>query len=113
MTGAVMNDLSDPVFKGCTRPAMLWSVPMAMLLPAIGLLLILGMWGLWLYPPAGLTSFSLMVPVYFAMRAVTRRDDQRLRQLVLRLRMVLGQRNRRFWRARTYAPIRFKSRGRS
>lgn len=108
-----MNDLSDPVFKGCTRPAMLWSVPMAMLLPVIGLLLILGMWGLWLYPPAGLTSFALTVPVYFAMRAVTRRDDQRLRQLVLCLRMVLGQRNRRFWGARAYAPIRFKNRGRS
>lgn len=105
-----MNDLADPIFKGCTRPAMLWNVPLALLLPALGLLLILGMWGLWLYPPAGLTAFALMAPVYLAMRSVTRHDDQRLRQLVLRLRMVLIQRNRRFWGARAYAPIHFTKR---
>jgi type IV secretion system protein VirB3 len=45
------------------------------------------------------------------MRAVTRHDDQRLAQLALRLRMVVRQRNRGFWCAHAYTPLRLKRRG--
>lgn len=51
-----------------------------------------------------------MIPVFVAMRVITRNDDQRLAQLVLRLRIGLPQRNRRFWGAHAYVPVRLKRR---
>jgi type IV secretion system protein VirB3 len=51
-----------------------------------------------------------MIPVFVAMRVVTRRDDQRLAQYALRLRMVLRQGNRRFWGMHAYTPVRLKRR---
>jgi type IV secretion system protein VirB3 len=44
------------------------------------------------------------------MRAMTRHDDQRLAQRALRVRMKLRQRNRGFWGAHTYVPVRLKRR---
>jgi type IV secretion system protein VirB3 len=38
------------------------------------------------------------------MRIVTKKDDQRLRQVFMRLQLTLPQANRGFWKARSYAP---------
>jgi type IV secretion system protein VirB3 len=105
-----MDSLKDPVFKGCTRPAMLWGVPLVAFLLVGGAMLIPAIWALLMRPPVGVGMLVLMIPVFVAMRAVTKRDDQRLRQLALRLQMTLRQRNRAFWGARAYTPIRFKRR---
>ena len=104
------NPLKDPVFKGCTRPAMLWGVPLVAFLLVGGAMLIPAIWALLVRPPIGVVLLVLMIPVFVGMRIVTKRDDQRLRQLALRLSMSLRQRNRAFWLARSYAPIRFKRR---
>ncbi len=108
----MMNTLRDPVFKGCTRPAMLWGVPLVPFLMVGGGMLIPAIWALLASPPLGVGLLFLMIPVFVAMRVVTRRDDQRLAQYALRLRMVLRQGNRRFWGARAYTPVRLKRRGR-
>ncbi len=105
-----MDTLKDPVFKGCTRPAMLWGVPLVAFLLVGGAMLIPAIWALLVRPPVGVALLFVMIPVFVGMRTVTKRDDQRLRQLALRLQMTLRQRNRAFWLARSYAPIRFKKR---
>ncbi|CAD6562799.1 type IV secretion system protein VirB3 [Paraburkholderia sabiae] len=112
ITTSSIKRLSDPVFKGCTRPAMLWGVPLVPFLMIGGGMLIPAIWALLASPPLGVGLLFLMIPVFVAMRVVTRRDDQRLAQYALRLRMVLRQGNRRFWSARAYTPIRLKRRGR-
>lgn len=105
-----MNALKDPVFKGCTRPAMLWGVPLVSALMVGGGMLIPAIWALLASPPVGVGILLLMIPVFVAMRVITRNDDQRLAQLALRLRIGLRQRNRRFWGAHAYMPVRLKRR---
>jgi type IV secretion system protein VirB3 len=105
-----MHSLKDPVFKGCTRPAMLWGVPLVPSLIAGGGMLIPAIWALLASPPFGVAILFLMIPVFVVMRLVTRHDDQRLAQYLLRLRMVLRQGNRRVWGMNAYVPVRLKRR---
>ncbi|NUY02466.1 type IV secretion system protein VirB3 [Paraburkholderia youngii] len=105
-----MNPLKDPVFKGCTRPAMLWGVPLVPFLMVGGGMLIPAIWALLASPPLGVAILLLIIPVFVVMRVITRHDDQRLAQYMLRLRMVLRQGNRRFWGVHAYVPVRLKRR---
>lgn len=106
-----VNRLRDPVFKGCTRPAMLWGVPLVPFLMVGGSILIPAIWALLASPPVGIGIVLLLIPVFVTMRSVTRHDDQRLAQFALRIRMVSRQRNRRFWGAHAYMPLCLKRRG--
>ncbi|MEX3960292.1 type IV secretion system protein VirB3 [Trinickia sp. EG282A] len=105
-----MTSLKDPVFKGCTRPATLWGVPLVPFLIAGGGMLIPAIWALLVSPPLGVAIVFLIGPVYITMRVMTRRDDQRLAQYALRFRMRLQQRNRQFWGTHSYVPVRLKRR---
>jgi type IV secretion system protein VirB3 len=105
-----MNPLKDPVFKGCTRPAMLWGIPLVPFLMVGGGMLIPSIWALLTSPPLGVGLLFLMIPVFVAMRLITRRDDQRLAQYALRVRLVFRQRNCRFWGTHAYLAIRLKRR---
>ncbi len=67
-----MNPLRDPVFKGCTRPAMLWGVPLVPLLGVGGGMLVPAVWALLVSPPIGVGMVLLMIPVFVTMRAITR-----------------------------------------
>ena len=105
-----MSRLRDPVFKGCTRPAMLWGVPLVPALVVGGGILIPAIWALLVSPIVGVSIVLLTIPVFVAMRAIARHDDQRLAQLTLCVRMSWRQRNRRFWGAQAYVPVRLKRR---
>jgi type IV secretion system protein VirB3 len=105
-----MNPLKDPVFKGVTRPAMIWGVPLVAFLTVGGGMLIPAIWALLASPPFGVAILFLMIPVFVVMRVITRHDDQRLAQYLLRVRMVLRQGNRRFWGGHAYVPVRLKRR---
>ncbi|KVW83001.1 type IV secretion system protein VirB3 [Burkholderia cepacia] len=105
-----MHSLKDPVFKGCTRPAMLWGVPLVPVLMVGGGMLIPAIWALLGSPPLGVAILLLMIPVFVVMRVITRHDDQRLAQRTQRVRMALRQRNRRFWGVHAYVPVRLKRR---
>ncbi|SHJ40602.1 type IV secretion system protein VirB3 [Paraburkholderia terricola] len=105
-----MNSLKDPVFKGCTRPAMLWDVPLVPALITGGGMLIPAIWALLASPQLGVAILFLKIPVFVVMRMVTRHDDQRLAQYALRLRMRSQQANRRFWGTHAYTPVRLKRR---
>lgn len=105
-----MHSLKDPVFKGCTRPAMLWGVPLVPFLVIGGGMLLPAIWALLVSPPFGVAILFLMIPVFVAMRVITRHDDQRLAQYALRVRMALRQGNRRFWGVHAYVPVLLKRR---
>ena len=106
-----VNPLRDPVFKGCTRPAMLWGVPLVPFLMVGGGILIPAIWALLASPPVGVGIVLLLIPVFVTMRSLTRHADQRLAQSALCARMAVRQRNRRFWGAHAYVPVRVKRRG--
>ena len=100
----------ETVFKGATRPPMKFGVPLA---PLVVLLLpgfIAGMWLStlvdWRFAPV---IFGSVTVAYVWMRIVTSRDDQRLTQMVLKLRLALRNPNRALRDgARSYAPVAFR-----
>jgi len=102
--------MSDPVFKGCTRPAMLGGVPLLPLMLVVFPLLLIGVWGLWLKPIIGIISVVSTIPTFIVMKIISKFDDQRLMQHLLRLRMSLRHRNTKFWGAKSYAAIAYKIR---
>lgn len=110
MDESIINQLRDPVFKGCTRPAMLMGVPLVPLVVVFGLCFIAGMWGLrfnfWLAP----FFFVVLLVLVMVMRQITRKDDQRLNQWKLRFFMRVRNRNKSFWGATSYSANRYKRR---
>jgi type IV secretion system protein VirB3 len=102
---------NDPFFKGCTKPAMFAQVPLIPMLTVTGVFLVLAMWTL-IFGSAYLALFLIMVylPIYAAMRAMSRKDDQRLHQMMLRARMRTRHRNRTVWGAISYCPLRLAKR---
>jgi type IV secretion system protein VirB3 len=101
-----MDDFQDPFFRGCTRPALLFGVPLVLMVLITGGFLLTGAWGALLVSGYALLITGLVYGfVVGFMRNVTRRDDQRLRQLALRLRMRwrMGA-SRRRWKAYSYSP---------
>jgi type IV secretion system protein VirB3 len=102
----------DPIFKGCTRPAMFAGVPMLPFLLVTGTFLILTVWTFYLV--SGYLSLFLVtvyIPLCVTMRQVTKKDDQRLHQLLKRTQMRFRQiSGRALWGAASYAPIRYKKR---
>lgn len=86
---------SFPIFKGATRPACIFGVPLKPFVVVSGAVLLLSFY-VWM--PLAL----LLVPLIWAMQSVTKSDDQKFRQLwlSLRFRCVAGA-NHRFWRGTT------------
>jgi type IV secretion system protein VirB3 len=102
----------DPIFRGCTRPAMLVGVPMIPLLVITGTFMLASMWCMYLVSVyVSLFLIIAYVPIVVTMRQITKKDDQRLRQMLLRARMrVRHAAGREFWSAISYSPIRIKKR---
>lgn len=98
--------LLEDIFKGATRPPMLAGVPMLPLMGLVGLTLLVFFWvgTLVSYLSASL-SLIIAVPIYVWMRMVSKQDDQRLSQLMLRAKLALMNPNRSFWKARSYVPV--------
>lgn len=100
----------ETVFKGATRPPMKFGVP---LVPLVVLQLpgfISGMWLStmvdWRFAPVIFGSLTL---AYAWMRITTSRDDQRLAQMVLKLKLAVRNPNRVLRNgARSYAPIAYR-----
>jgi type IV secretion system protein VirB3 len=107
-----MDSFRDPIFRGCTRPAMFLGVPLVPFLIATAAFALPMLWTFYLLS-AYVSLFLVMayIPVLLTMREVTKRDDQRLRQLLMRAAMRIRQRKaRRFWSASSYSPLRYKAR---
>ncbi len=93
----------DPLFKGCTRPAMVFGVPIVPLFVVaftIGFLSIL---------TTVLLNF-LTIGAILIMRMIVKNDDQKFRILGLWLLFRLQDMNRSFWKGSTYSPVTCKKR---
>ena len=96
---------AEAIYKGATRPAMKLGVPLVPLVVLFGAGMLTIMWvGPFITWWVVLVVPSALVPLLAWMRYVTRKDDQRFRQMFISTRLRLSDRNRRFWRARSYAP---------
>ena len=102
---------NHPFFKGCTKPAMFAQVPLIPFLLLTSVFFVSAMWA-YVLVSWYLSLFLLMVyfPLYAAMRAMSRKDDQRLRQIMLRARMRIRQGNHNTWGAIAYNPLRLAKR---
>jgi type IV secretion system protein VirB3 len=101
--------LREAIYKGATRPAMKFGVPLVPLVVLFGGGMLVMIWGgilLSWWVAAGVLAAN--VPALVWMRLVTARDDQRFRQLFVAAKLRLRDRNRRFWHARSYAPTLYR-----
>ncbi len=95
----------DMIYKGCTRPPLLWGVPLLPLIMVLMPGMLVGMVGLAYFLPMSLVAIFISLTAWIWMRAVTKKDDQRLLQIFLRLRLRSRQRNTRYWGCAAYAPV--------
>ncbi|HET9239207.1 MAG TPA: type IV secretion system protein VirB3 [Oligoflexus sp.] len=104
---ALMHDLDprDPLFKGCTRPAMIFGVPLIPLAIASGSIILVSIW-------TTIFFSALLFPVVLIMRQIAKSDDQQFRLLGLKMlfRTMNYNHNRSFWKASAYSPLAFKKR---
>lgn len=101
--------LREAIYKGATRPAMKFGVPLVPLVVLFGAGMLIIVWGgilLGWWVAAGVLTAN--VPALVWMRLVTAKDDQRFRQLFVAGKLRLGDRNRHFWHARSYAPTLYR-----
>ena len=91
---------------------MVGGVPTVPLILICGLTLLLSVWSFYLV--SGYLSLFIVfvtIPVVVTMREMTKKDDQRLRQVLMRARMRLRHRaSRRTWGAISYGPLTFTRR---
>lgn len=107
-----MNGYRDPIFKGCTRPAMLAGVPIVPMVIVTGASSLSAMWSF--YYLSGYVVIVIAIvstAAIISMREITKRDDQRLRQVMLQARMrVRHITSRSLWGAISYGPLQYKVR---
>lgn len=72
----------DPIFKGCTRPAMLKGAPMTPLMSFCVPIFMLGIPLSAIHPLSLVMAFVLCIGVWLWMRAASEKDEQRLVQLM-------------------------------
>ena len=96
--------MREPIYKGATRPAMKWGVPLMALVVVFMPAIVLGAWGAilvnWMIAPV---AAIVILPLYGWMRWVTYNDDQRLLQMILKIKLIRANPNRRMWTARSYS----------
>lgn len=105
-----MEGFRDPFFRGCTRPPTFLGVPLGVFLSFAAAFLIPAMWAFAfrLLLLCGLFT-AVWLTGHLYMREVTRKDDQRVLQWILRLRVRLTQRPLlRLWGTASYGPLSFQ-----
>lgn len=93
---------SAPVFKGATRPACVFGVPIKPFVLVCGICLLAGFW-LWL-------PLLLLAPIFvYLMSLLTKEDDQMFGQLAIHWKVnLIGNFNKRFWHGVTsLGPVRY------
>jgi type IV secretory pathway VirB3-like protein len=80
--------MREAIYKGATRPAVTMGVPLVPFVVATAAAAMLGMYALILVGPTAASPVVVTyLPLMVWMRQVTKRDDQRLRQILLRMRL--------------------------
>ena len=98
--------MREPIYKGATRPAVSMGIPLVPFILATAAAAMLGMYALILIGPwATLPVAFAYLPAMAWMRRVTKKDDQRLRQILLRLRLGLAAASKVWGGARSFALV--------
>jgi type IV secretion system protein VirB3 len=99
----------EAIYKGATRPAMKLGIPLVPLVVLFSTGMLLIMWGgvliSWWIAVGVVLAF---LPALLCMRFVTSKDDQRIHQMFVALRLRHRDRNFRLWHARSYAPSHYR-----
>lgn len=100
---------AEAIYKGATRPAMKLGIPLVPLVVLFGTGMLLIMWVgslvTWWIVPVVLVAIG---PALGWMRFVTRKDDQRFRQIFVATKLWFNDRNGRLWHSRSYAPYLYR-----
>lgn len=92
----------SPVFKGCTRPACFFGVPIQPLIVVVGVIFLLAFW-------TGIIPILLLaIPAILIMRAITKHDDQTFNQMGVKARTRRQNVNHKFWNACSYQACSYK-----
>ncbi len=100
--------IKNTLFKGSTRPPMQWGVPLLPFILICFPIIIISFYSSLFSIKMGLVILFLIIPIFLFLKEITKKDDQRLLQHLLRLKMILKQRNRTFWNSTSYSPILYK-----
>lgn len=95
------EDPRDPLFKGCTRPAMQFGVPLKPLILVTFPIILISIY-------TTLLALVALVPVVLVMREIAKTDDQQFRLLGQKIKYRANNRNRRFWKSSTYSPVDYR-----
>lgn len=100
----VSETLEAPIFKGATRPACVWGIPIQPFVLSMGIFLLLAFY-IWL--PLLLLAF----PTLFILNRIAKDDDQKFRQLFLYYRInVFGSSNKNKWgKIASFAPASYRT----
>jgi type IV secretion system protein VirB3 len=100
-----VSGLQEDIFKGATRPPMLAGAPMLPVAVYFMATMLLFFWAGTVFG-FGIAVFIPIAaaPGYAWMRVISRKDDQRLMQMFIKVRLTITNRNRRLWKARSYGP---------
>ena len=83
--------MNEIIFKGATRPAMFFGIPLMVFGVVAGCGFIVAMWGMrFVGLSAPLFVASIVVPLLLWARFVTQRDDQRLLQYFIWMKLHAG-----------------------
>ena len=103
--------MREAIYKGATRPAVTMGVPLVPFIVATAAAAMLGMYALILVgPKAPLPVVVTYLPLMVWMRQVTKRDDQRLRQIMLRMRLGMVVGTKVWGGARSFALVELRRR---
>jgi type IV secretion system protein VirB3 len=98
-----------PFFRGCTKPPMVWGVPLVPFVAAAGTYALLALWSfVYSIPPVTIAISMVFAVVYLWMRDTSRKDEHRLGQRMLRWRLRGRNRNQKHWGTASLAPRELK-----
>lgn len=96
-----MNSNSEILFKGMTRPAMLWGVPLVALIFSVSLIALIAAW-------TNFLAIILIFPTVFILREIAKKDDFIFDLYLLKLRTKGDLKTMRFWGVNTFAATSYR-----
>ena len=104
-------DFRDRIFKGATRPAMMFGIPIVPFILIVGTNLLLIAWTFTLVSGflALAIAMSLVVQI-IVLRQINSNDNHKLSQYFLYFREFRHRKNQKHWKAHSISPVKLKKR---
>lgn len=96
---------NDILFKGMTRPAMMFGVPITPFVVTMGVISLFSFW-------TNLYFILLNIPTYILLRQIAKKDDHIFNLFYLKFKTTKGtKKSMKFWGATTFAPTSYRQIG--